>query len=238
MNDPSKEIFSIHLTKVSPLKLFWLLTFKLNKADTPGLYHSEKLFATRLGKSVFSPFRYNIREYVLFAWWKDEQSLENYLNHSKDGILINKGWHARMQLYRRWGEIAELKDAYVHKKTVALDQPVIAITLARLKIINAVRFVYWGKPVEKQVKNHPGKTLALAAMRPFNHFATISIWRSENEMINMVHGKDRKRDGQSHVQAMAERNRKSFHYEFSTMRYKPIGEYGSRNGHSSFLTGT
>ena len=72
-------------------------------------------------------------------------------------------------------------------------------------------------------------------MRPLNTFCTFSIWKSEEQMINMVNGKDNKKDGEDHKQAMIERARKPFHFEFSTMRFIPIKEEGKWNGRSNYL---
>ncbi len=53
-------------------------------------------------------------------------------------------------------------------------------------------------------------------------------------MINMVHGGDKLRDGESHKEAMQERNRKDFHHEFTTMRFMPIKEVGMWNGKTGY----
>ncbi len=157
-------------------------------------------------------------------------ALITILSHKGD----NAGWHIRMKLYRRWGKITELKEATVTPDLAVPDKPIVAVTLARLNLLQTRRFIKWGKPVEGQVRDHQGQTLALAAIRPLNTFSTFSIWRNESEMINMVQGRNKINDGDSHQLAMQERIRKDFHHEFSTMRFAPFKEVGVWNGKSGY----
>ena len=62
-----------------------------------------------------------------------------------------------------------------------------------------------------------------------------TIWKSQEEMTNMVHGHSKTPQPKRHVNAMKERDRKDFHYQFTTLRFKPIGEYGSWNGNSNII---
>lgn len=98
------------------------------------------------------------------------------------------------------------------------------------------RFARWGHPVETQVRDHAGMSFALAAMRPFNTFSTFSIWRSEADMLSMVRGLDPANDGDEHQRAMRERERRDFHYEFTTLRFVPVKEVGTWRGRSSLVT--
>ncbi|MGZ6465928.1 MAG: hypothetical protein ACXWQJ_01515 [Bdellovibrionota bacterium] len=139
-----------------------------------------------------------------------------------------------MRLYRRWGEISELKDIAIAPELAEASKPIVAVTLARLNILQTPRFIKWGKPVESQVRDHKGQRLALAAFRPWNTFCTFSIWKNEAEMLNMVQGRSKQSDGESHKRAMLERVRKDFHHEFSTMRFMPIKEAGLWNGRSDY----
>lgn len=63
-------------------------------------------------------------------------------------------------------------------------------------------------------------------MRPLQMFSTFSIWESETEMLNMVNGTREHVDGMSHKKAMQERSEKSFHHEFTKMRFHATMEVG------------
>lgn len=231
MNHPT-EIFCFHLLKLPLQKVpFFLMK---GPGRVPGLLHSERFLTMNLGASIASSSRYNFRTVAAFSWWKDEHFLENSLNLPA-ALSNSDGWQVRMKLYRRWGHITELENAVVSPELAKPEQPIVAVTLARLNILQTGRFIRWGKPVEKQVRDHSGQLLALAAIRPINTFSTFSLWKNESEMINMVHGRSHN-DGESHKQAMQERNRKDFHHEFTTMRFVPIKEIGTWNGKSNYLS--
>lgn len=230
--ESSTEIFSFHLIKLPLTEVPFFLLGSMNKVS--GLKHSEKFLTMNLGAPIASLSRYSFKNAAFFAWWKEEHSLNEFLE-SPSGSLFSGGWHVRMKLYRRWGLVSELEDAIVTPELAKPDQPMVAVTLARLNIFQTARFIKWGKPVEAQVRDHQGQTMALAAIRPLNTFSTFSIWKNEFEMINMVHGRNQG-DGRSHKSAMQERARKDFHHEFTTMRFAPIKEFGIWNGKSNYLS--
>lgn len=231
--ESSREIFSLHLATIPLLKLPHFLARPTYKQKIVGLKHSESFFTMNLGEPIVAVPRYNFKSVALFAWWSDKVFLSEFLNQPSYKFLA-EGWHVRMKLYRRWGEVSELKDALVQPDLAVPEKPVVAVTLARLKISETARFVKWGRPVESQVKNHKGNNLAIAAIRPLNTFSTFSVWQNESVMLNMVSGRDKKHDGESHKLAMKERTRKDFHSEFTTMRFVPYKEVGAWNGKSSY----
>jgi len=231
----SKEIFSFHLVNLPLIKVPRFLLYPMYKNKVPGLNHSESFITMNLGAPIMSARRYNFKTVAFFAWWSEEFFLNEFLKRPSHKFLEG-GWHVRMKLYRRWGEIHELRDAVVDPGLATTDKPVVAVTLARLKILEAPRFIKWGKPVENRIRDHKGKTLALAAMRPFNTFSTFSVWKNEIEMVNMVHGRDKLYDGENHKLAMQERARKDFHYEFATMRFTPFKEVGTWDGKMNYTS--
>jgi hypothetical protein len=65
--------------------------------------------------------------------------------------------------------------------------------------------------------------------------STFSIWNTQNEMTDMVHGHSKMKAPKRHSDAMKERNRKDFHFEFTTLRFLPISEHGTWNKKSNYL---
>jgi len=230
----NQEIFSFHLLKMHPFKTLQRLFFKPMKVGSSGLLHLECFFLTQLGQSIISPKRYRFKECALFAWWQEEQCLEEFM--IKGNGLSKEHWHVRMKLYRKWGDISELKKSRIYDKELKGTNPMVALTLARLQISQTARFIKWGKPVETQVRDHPGQKMALAAMRPLNTFSTFSIWKNEREMLNMVQGHNKVTDGESHIKAMKERAVRPFHHEFATMRFMPLSEHGIWNGKGDYVS--
>ena len=112
-----------------------------------------------------------------------------------------------------------------------------AVTLARMRLGEVPRFLRSGKPVERLVRDHPGVTLAAAALRPPHAISTFSVWRTVQEMEDMVHGRSTVADPHRHVDAMAERDRRDFHHEFATFRFRARSEHGSWEGRTGIVPG-
>lgn len=112
-----------------------------------------------------------------------------------------------------------------------------AVTLARMRFLQIPRFIHWGRPGERLVRDHPGTTLAMAAMRPPRTVATFSVWRSAREMTGMAFGRGDGADPGRHAAAMAERERRDFHHEFTTLRFRPLSEHGAWQGRKGIVPG-
>uniref|UniRef100_UPI003F86AE24 hypothetical protein n=1 Tax=Actinosynnema sp. TaxID=1872144 RepID=UPI003F86AE24 len=97
------------------------------------------------------------------------------------------------------------------------------------------RFLRHGKPVERLVRDHPGVTLALAGLRPPRTVSTFSVWRSVRQMVDMVHGRSDVSGPARHAAAMRERERRDFHREFATYRFRPLSEHGSWEGRTGIV---
>ncbi len=219
------DIFSYHLIKAPFRQILMRLVSSraLNRVD--GLRHSEILMTMKMGRSVTSPSRYNFRTLSFFAWWESESALAAFEENPPYRVFRNPSWHVRMKFYRKWGHFAELDEAPLHTEHANPEGSVVAVTLARLKLRQTLRFAKWGKPVERQIRGHEGKTCARVAFRPLRTFSTFSIWESEQAMINMVRGRLGS-DGTAHRNAMVERGRNPFHSEFMTLRFVPLSHHG------------
>ena len=189
----------------------------------------------KLGSPILSPDRMRIRHLAVFASWENESALDSFLKDTELGRTLSTGWHVRLDFLRRWGHVSELDGLPAKTRDTDPDAPVVAVTLARLKLLQVPRFIRWGKPVEELVRDHPGTTLALAAMRPPHTVCTFSVWRSQREMIDMVRGRGEMPGAARHAEAMVERERKAFHYEFTTLRFHPLMECGEWEGRSNVV---
>lgn len=207
----------------------------LRAPETPGLQHVECMFPMRLGAPILSPTRWRIRQLAIFATWEDETAIDRFLDGTPLGRTLATGWHVRLRFLRRWGFLTGLGDLPATAAETDPDTPVVAVTLARLKLPQVPRFLRWGKPVERLVRDHPGTTLALAATRPLRTICTFTIWKTAREMTEMVHGHSKVRSPDRHAAAMAERKRKDFHHEFVTLRYSCIAEHGEWEGRTAIV---
>jgi hypothetical protein len=228
-------VHSFHLATVpAAVGARWLLRGPSGGA-APGLDHAESLVLMRLGAPTVSPGRLQLRRLAVFAQWRDEGSLERFLEQDERGRLLAAGWHVRLEFLRRWSTIEALPGLPVRAGRWEQDEPVVAVTLARMRLPQLPRFLQWGRPVERQVRDHPGVTLGVAALRPPRTISTFSVWRSVQEMEDMVYGRSVAPTPDRHATAMAERERRDFHHEFATYRFRPLSEHGSWNGRTCIV---
>lgn len=235
--DAAKQVFSYHVIQAPFLSVAARLLSSRALRRVPGLRHSECLLHMNMGHAVSSPGRYRWNSLVLFAFWEDEEDLDRFLDAPPYEVFERPAWHMRMRFYRRWGSFTGLEDAELYTEYSEPEGPVAAVTLARLRLSQTLRFARMGKPVEAQVRDHPGLIRGAVAFRPLNKFSTFSVWESEEAMRDMVRGKHAKADGTHHRDAMIERARKPFHHEFTTMRFIPLSEHGEWPGRPRLLPG-
>lgn len=224
-----RQLFSYHVIEAPFLSVGARLLSSRSLRDVPGLHHAECLLQMKMGQAVTSPRRYEWNSLVLFAFWESEAHLDRFLEAPPYRVFEQPAWHMRMRFYRRWGSFSGLEGATMFPEEAQPERPVAAVTLARLKLSQTLRFARMGKPVEAQVRDHPGLVHGAVAFRPLNRFSTFSVWESEDAMRDMVRG-THGTDGAQHRDAMVERARKPFHHEFTTMRFVPISEHGQWPG--------
>jgi hypothetical protein len=228
-------VHTFHLAKPGLLTTMSALVRPPTSATVAGLHHAECMMPMRLGAAILSPGRWQLRRLAMFAAWEDESAIDNFLERTRLGRALAQGWHVRLQFLRRWGHVAAFDGLPATAGATDPDAPVVAVTVARMKLLQVPRFLRWGVPVERLVRDHPGTTLALAAMRPWRTISTFTVWKSAREMTDMVHGRSAIEAPDRHAAAMVERRRKDFHVEFTTLRFSCIGEYGAWEGRSSIV---
>ena len=233
----SALIHSFHLAELPPPVTARALLRPPRAANVPRLRHAECLALMRLGASTVSPSRLQLRRMAMFAEWESEAALDTFLADDRLGRRLARGWHVRLEFLRRFGAVAALPDLPEVAGRWDPEEPVVAVTLARLALPNLPRVLRWGKPVERLVRDHPANTLALASFRPPRTFSTFSVWRSIREMTDMVHGRSDVTDPSSHAVAMAEQRRRDFHRESTFMRFRPLSEHGAWQGRRGIVPG-
>lgn len=230
-------LYTFHLAELPARRTARALVRPPTPGTVAGLQHAECLAMMTLGAPTVSPERLQLGRLAVFAAWDDEDALDRFLERERLGRDLAAGWHVRMEFLRRYGAVACLPELPVKAGDWDAEEPVVAVTLARLAMPNLPRFLTWGKPVERLVADHPATTLALAATRPPRTFSTFSVWRSVRAMTEMVHGRSDVPNAQTHVAAMQEQRRKEFHHESTFMRFRPLAEHGEWQGRQGIVPG-
>jgi hypothetical protein len=223
-------VFTFHFAETSIGTTVRALCSPPSGRQVPGLTHAECMTRMTLGAPILSPARMQLRHLTMFAAWESQAAIDGFLADTRLGRALATGWHVRMAFLRRWGHVRAFEGLPERVGDQDPEAPVVAVTLARMKLPQVPRFIRWGKPVEELVRDHPSATLATAAMRMPNTVSTFSVWTSQREMVDMVRGRSAVPRPERHAAAMAERHRKDFHFEFTTLRFRPIAEHGSWEG--------
>ena len=229
----NQNIFTYHLIKLSFFSALKNVLFPITKIK--GLIHAETMSAMELGSSIFTPTRLFSTTVVVFAQWENENTFSEFLQTNSFGKQLSKSWYLKLKFIRKWGAISHFSIPTTQIEIEDENQSVVAVTIARMKYTEIPRFLRWGRPVEKLVRDHSGTTLSLASIRFPNLISTFSIWKSQKEMSEMVHGHSKMENPKRHSNAMKERNKKDFHFEFTTLRFLPISEHGIWNGKKNYL---
>ncbi|HEX6367533.1 MAG TPA: hypothetical protein VF006_01295 [Longimicrobium sp.] len=230
-------VFTYHFAETTIGTAVRALGFPPTGQQVPGLKHAECMTRMTLGAPILSPARMQLRHLTMFAAWESQAAVDGFLADTRLGRALATGWHVRMAFQRRWGHVRAFDGLPETAGEQDPEAPVVAVTLARLKLPQVPRFIRWGKPVEELVRDHPAATLAIAAIRMPHTVSTFSVWTSQREMVDMVRGRSAVPRPERHAAAMAERQRKDFHFEFTTLRFRPLAEYGSWEGRTSIIPG-
>ena len=228
-------VFTFHFAKTTIGTTVRALCRPPTGQQIPGLTHAECMTKMTLGAPILSPARMQLSDLTMFAAWGSHNAIDEFLASTRLGRALAGGWHVRLAFQRRWGYVTEFDGLPESVGEQDPRAPVVAVTLARMKLPQVPRFIYWGRPVEELVRDHPGATLAIAAIRLPRTVSTFSVWRSQQEMVDMVRGHSAVPRPERHAAAMTERQRKDFHFEFTTLRFKPIAEYGNWEGRTNIV---
>ncbi len=228
-------VFTFHFAKTQVATTIRALCYPPTGQQVPGLDHAECMTKMTLGAPIVSPARMQLHHLTMFAAWESDGAIDAFLANTSLGRALATGWHVRMAFLRRWGYISEFDGLAESVGEHDPAAPVVAVTLARMKLPQVPRFIWWGRPVEELVRDHPGTTLAIAAMRLPRTVSTFTVWTSQQEMVDMVRGHSAVPRPERHKVAMAERQRKDFHFEFTTLRFKPLAEYGNWEGRTHLI---
>lgn len=228
-------VFSYHIVKLPLTSALRIILFPVNSKQISGLIYAETMSAMILGSPIFSVSRIFSRKIVIFAQWENESYLNDFLQSNVKGRKIAKGYHIRLKFLRQWGRISGFQIPDKELNTENENIPVVAVTIARMRYMQIPRFLRWGRPVEKQVRDDNGTTLSLASIRYPNIISTFSIWKTQKAMTDMVHGHSKMPQPKRHINAMKERDKKDFHFEFTTLRFKPLAEFGEWQNKSDYI---
>lgn len=212
---------SVHVADVG-LKAITLRAPK--PKDVAGLRTAQVGVASRLGPSLFPALQ--PKRAVLMAFWDDEAALDAYV--ASDPKLLSAfadGWSVRLEPLRVHGEWPGVPDDLPRARKVESEGPVVVLTLAKLKVSQALRFFRTTAIAEERLQRAGGLVWAMGFGKP-PFLATCSAWESADDAVTYAYGDEEP----AHPDAIAAQRSKDFHRESAFIRFRPFDSVGSLGG--------
>jgi hypothetical protein len=214
-------IASIHIADTGALAGARLLRSKPTAKTAPGLHYAALMLTSPLGgRSLPRPSTARI---ALFAAWESERALAAF--EADDPLaakLTRKGWRARLQPTHVYGAWPELDGIVGREPTMADDEPAAVLTLGRLRLSQAARFLRAGAAAERLAVRDPALVRGIGMTRPPGLVATFSLWSSTAAMRDYASG----RAGAEHRAAVSAHARRPFHHQSAFLRFRPYASAG------------
>ena len=218
-------IVSVHLADVGPLRAQRLLFGGPSAETVPGMVSAETAMTAPLGRRLPRP---NPGRIGLIAAWENDAAIDRFLDSHRVGRRLAAGWHVRLQPLRCFGSWRAMPGLPSEELPVEDDEPVVVLTLGRLRFLRVRPFLSSGAPAERDAVADPAMVASTGFARPAlpRLVSTFSIWRSAAAMREYAFA----RAGSHQAAVRADRSH-PFHHESAFVRFRPLASHGSWDGH-------
>jgi len=140
----------------------------------------------------------NFGTYVLFCVWESEVFAEAFFKENSFFKAYKKRSFEHFTAFLSSAEVHGFWDGiqpFIKNAELALDKPVIVLTRARIRLRKLWSF--WRKvgPVSKSLENYSGLVMSIGIGEwPLIQQATISIWRTQAEMLDYAYKNPKHRE--------------------------------------------
>ena len=195
-----------------------------------GMTYAETVFAADLGSRLPLPHPGRVG---LIACWEDDAALDRFLATHPFAQGFAGGLHVRLEPLHRFGSWVGMNELPISNSPAADDEPVVALTLGRLRRIRTRAFLKAARPTERDAVENP----AVAAVTGFGRLArpglvaTFTIWHSLAAMREYAFS-----PAGSHQAAVKVDRAKPFHHESAFMRFRPYASQGTWEGRDPLAT--
>jgi hypothetical protein len=222
-------IASVHIADVGARTALAALRKAPRPSSVPGLRHADIGLTAPLSKSVLpSP---QLGRVGLIAFWDDEYALDRFQDSHPLAERLAGGWQVRLEPLRLFGSWPGVPDDIPQTRTVEHEGATAVLTLGRLRLTQAPRFLRTSAKAEAAVVGAAGLTWATGLARP-PFVATCSLWQSTNALSTYAYGHSEP----AHTQAIHAQETKPFHHQSAFIRFRPLSSHGSLDGKNP-LTG-
>ena len=217
-------IASVHIADVGWRAAARLLRGRLRRDTVPGLRYADLATAAPLGGRVLPTPSFG--RVGLIAAWEDDRALDRFLAEHPVAQRLAGGWRVRLKPMRAsgaWSDLPELADL---GERMDAEEPVAVVTLGRLRLTHAVRFLRANQPASNLAVRSPALLAATALARPPRLVATFSLWRTTRAMQDYAYGVAHP----AHRAAIDAHESKPFHHESAFVRFRPYDSRGTWDG--------
>lgn len=210
-------IVSVHIADLGLGRSLKALRRPPDPDSIPGLSYATTVLATATGsRRPPDPGRVG-----MIASWEEDAALDRFLDEDP----LGEGWHVRLEPLRVFGSWTAIPGLPDRGRPHDPEEPVVALTLGRLRLKRIRPFLRAAMPAESDVLAEPGLIASAGLARPPRLVSTFSIWRSAAEMRDYV-----TRKGGSHAAAVSGDRERPFHHESAFIRFRPYASHGSWDG--------
>lgn len=216
-------IVSVHLADVGPRAALAALRHPPRRDRVPGLTYAETVTTAPLGGGLLpspSPGRVG-----MIAAWEGDEALDGFDRDHPLAATFGDGWEVRMQPLRVSGRWPEMPDLPAQPLPVEDEEPVIALTLGRLRLARALPFLRSAAAAEREAVDDGALIASTGLARPLRLVSTFSIWRSMAAMGEYAYGQSG-----SHQAAVHSDRAKPFHHASAFVRFRPYASRGQWDG--------
>lgn len=216
-------IASVHVADIGRRALGTVVRRAPDPSSVDGLRSARLGLAAPLSKSVLpSP---DLGRIGLIAFWDDDDALDRFLAGHPLAAKLSAGWHVRLEPLRAFGAWPGLPSDVPRQRNVDHDGPAAVLTLGRLRLTQAVRFLRASAKAASGVVGAPGLLWASGMARP-PFVATCSLWETTEALSAYAYG----RGDQPHPGAITADRAKPFHHESAFIRFRPYRSEGQLAG--------
>ena len=223
-------IVSVHIDDLALSQSLRMLTRPPKANATPGLRHLNVGIAAPLSSAIAT--RPQFGRVAVIGFWDDAASLDSFLARDIRMKALNNGCSGRFEPLRAHGSWPGLDVDVPKARNVAGDGAVAVLTLGRLRVSQAPRFLATSAKAEGAVLTAPGLLWATGLAKP-PFVATCSFWESAESARAYAYGTPDQNSTAPHPHAVSEGNKKPFHHQEAFIRFHPLEAKGSLNGRNA-----
>jgi hypothetical protein len=221
-------IASVHLADVGARSALSILRKPPDPDAIKGLRHADAALAAPL-RGSFRPAP-DPGRIGLVAFWDGDDALDGFLADNPIAAKLAQGWHVRLEPLRAFGTWPGLPDDVPTARATDYEGPAAVLTLGRLRLSQAIRFLRTSAKAEGAVVEAPGLSWATGLGRP-PFVGTCSLWQTTQALSTYAYGHREP----AHPDAIAADRAKPFHHQSAFIRFRPYGSRGQLDGRNPLV---